>query len=164
MVAVQSLPLSGNHGALEILQCSDVPLLPSTFTEPTPFRGHHHRGGRVGSHGRSRREPSKRQRLHHYAGGHWHVETLRTSTTSTFTRGGEKLEYYQVLDVPRTKLNYLGGGGGVNGVAEGLFRGNVVDAKGVRRLLSPTLAGYSSLKIQPVLGEASGAQRRRVHS
>lgn len=56
------------------------------------------------------------------------------------------------------------GGGGVNGVAEGLFRGNVVDAKGVRRLLSPTLAGYSSLKIQPVLGEASGAQRRRVHS
>lgn len=63
----------------------------------------------------------------------------------------------------KTQLPW-GGGGGFNGVAEGLFRGNVVDAKGVRRLVQFWLDIRSSLKIQPVLGEASGAQRRRVHS
>ena len=38
-----------------------------------------------------------------------------------------------VLDVPR-KLSTTGVGGGLNGTAQGVLRGHVIDDKGVRRL------------------------------
>ena len=45
----------------------------------------------------------------------------------------DRLEEYEVLDVPR-KIS-TAGGGGLNGIAQGVLRGHVNDDKGVRRLI-----------------------------